>query len=169
MSVAVDRYAPHAIAERRVQLYLDAYIDWLVGFHEAGWAGISPMWSHVLPGGGSGEDDAAMVATMRLRRMSKRQQEAQWLLAQLPPRQRVALVLDTWRAGSCKSSPIMTRRELCDPVRWQQACSHLSLTRRLNPCECSPMTPENLAFLARRGRVAVVETLIRISRGMELQ
>lgn len=145
-----------AAACQLVSSLLVIRVDGLLQHHEAGWTGICPMWSGVLPGGGSGEDEPIMVAARRLRQLSSAEDAAVLLLSRLTPRQRVAVLVDTWRDGK------MTRAEACDPERWHQIICLLSLHRQpgIKPADYQCMGADALKMAVCRGRKVLERVLV---------
>lgn len=163
--LARDPEQPMRVREAAATQLIDSLmlirVEGLLQNHDAGWAGICPMWTGVLPGGGGSDaDDPITVAARRLRQLSSAEDAAVLLLFRLTPRQQVAVLVDVWRDGK------MTRAEACDPERWHQIICRLSLHRqpRIKPQDWAHMSPDALKAGAARGRRVMERALMEAEK-----
>lgn len=162
--LARDPEQPMRVREKKaadaVTYLVDAYLDWLEGYHEAGYGSVSGMWIGLLPGGG-GDGDWATSALSYQRQETRAQVRASELLSKLTPRQKVAVLVDTWR-----DNKKIGRAEACDPERWHQIICRLSLHRqpRIKPQDWAHMTADALKAGAARGRRVMERILMETEK-----
>lgn len=116
-------------------------VDDLLNFDEPGWHSISPMHTAIEYQGALPPDirnsggDRIPMAAERLRRESRASELARLLVDALPPKQRVAVLVDCLRKRHG-----MTRREACEPENWLWLVGKLQLRRWLEPSKLHPVS-----------------------------
>lgn len=130
--------------ERLVAIRIDA----LLGHDEPGWHSISPMYGAIefqgdVPQGvRQARGERVSVAAERLRSETKGDKLARELIDRLPPRQRVALLVDGLRKRYR-----LTQIEACSADRWSHLVGRLQLSRWLTPAQLKPMKHKRLRDL----------------------
>lgn len=120
-------------------------VDDLLCYDDPGWHSVSPMHAAIEYQGALPHDirnsggDRIPMAAERLRRESRASELARLLVDALPPKQRVAVLVDCLRKRHG-----MTRREACEPENWLWLVGKLQLRRWLEPSKLMPVKAGSL-------------------------
>lgn len=131
-------------------------VDDLLGYDEPGWHSVSPQYAAIEFKGVIPQDvrqsgaDRMPLAAERLRSENEASQLARKLIDSLPPRQRVAVLVDHLRKRYQ-----MTRKEACKPENWQRLVGQLQLSRWMEPGKLGVMGVNCLEVAAKLYRQVV--------------
>lgn len=141
--VALAEYIERLIAIR---------VDDLLGYDEPGWHSVSPQYAAIEFKGVIPQDvrqsggDRMPLAAERLRRENETSKLARQLVDSLPPRQRVAVLVDHLRKRHR-----MTRKEACKPENWKRLVGQLQLSRWMEPGKLGVMKANCLEVQVKQG------------------
>ena len=116
-------------------------VDDLLCYDDPGWHSVSPMHAAIEYQGALPQDirnsggDRMPMAAERLRHENDASKVARLVIDALPPKQRVAVLVDCLRKRHG-----MTRREACAPENWAWMVGKLQLRRWLEPSKLGPVS-----------------------------
>lgn len=128
-------------------------VDDLLNFYEPGWHSISPMHAAIEYQGAAPQDvrnsggDRMPLAAERLRKENGVSRLARAFVDGLPPKQRVAVLVDNLRKRYG-----MTRKEACEPENWLWFVGKLQLSRWLEPAKLLPVSVNSVEKAASQTR-----------------
>lgn len=120
-------------------------VDDLLCYDDPGWHSVSPMHAAIEYQGALPHDirnsggDRIPMAAERLRRESRASELARLLVDALPPKQRVAVLVDNLRKRYG-----MTRKQACKPENWLWLVGKLQLSRWLEPAKLAPVNVNSM-------------------------